>query len=159
MTQQIADHKKSDKWIPYYFIPFFLIVAIVNAIFVYIAVHSFTGVVTETPYESGLAYNKTLETAEIEASLHLQQSVAFENGQLKWTIYLPDGKPLNNAVVHATFIRAVQAGYDFERDLTNNGKGVYTVEVLPPLAGAWTAKLEATWDKQHYTTTYRFISP
>lgn len=159
MTHQIADHKKSDKWIPYYFIPFFLVVAVVNAVFVYIAVHSFTGVVTETPYESGLAYNKTIEAAETAKSLNLQQSVSFANGQLKWIIHLSDGQPLDNAVVHATFIRAVQAGYDFERNLTQKDKGIYTVDVLPPLAGAWTAKLEATWDKQHYVTTYRFISP
>ena len=159
MTLPIADTRKSDKWIPYYFIPFFAVVLIVNIIFISVALSSYTGVVSDASYENGLTYNQTRKEAEQENQFHLLQSASYTKGVLIWTLHLPNRAPIERATVKAHFIRAVQAGHDFDRDLTDTGNGVYMVEVLPPMAGAWTAKLEATWDnKQHYTTTYRFVS-
>jgi len=52
-----------DKLIPWYFVIFFLVLFIVDGIFVYLATSTHTGVVTENAYEKGLRYNEVIERA------------------------------------------------------------------------------------------------
>lgn len=55
--------------IPLYFIAAFLVVFVVNGFFVYQAINTNHGVVTENAYEKGLDYNRIVkEVREIEAS-------------------------------------------------------------------------------------------
>lgn len=159
MMSPSTEMRKSDKWIPYYFVLFFVVVAAVNAFFVYKALHSYSGVVIDNAYEHGLAYNKTLDAAEAEKNSGISQQLTYQNGVLSWVIRDKEGKPVNNAKVHATFLRAVQDGKDFDRNLTFSGNGQYKVSVNAPLPGVWTAKCEATWNNQSFRTTYHIFVP
>ncbi len=149
MDTAAVKHPK-DKWIPRYFVMFFAVIAVLDGIFVYLAVSTQTGIVTEQPYEKGLAFNKTLEEARAQPDLEHQAS--YTEGILRWIL------PLEQASVTASIIRPVQDGYDFSVALKHVGNGVYEVKPELPFPGAWTAKLKATWDNQKFQTSYDFIA-
>ena len=147
MTQAVKDPR--DKWIPRYFVIFFAVIAVLDGIFVYMAVSTQTGVVTEQPYEKGLAFNETLEKAK--AQPQLEHKVYYKKGVLRWTL------PIENASVSASIVRPVQDGYDFEIMLAHMGGGVYEARPETPLQGLWTAKLKATWDNEQFQASHDFI--
>ena len=145
-----------DKWIPWYFVIFFAVIATLDGIFVYLAVSTQTGVVTERAYEKGLAYNETLERARTQPSL--QQKARYNEGVLRWTLATKDGAPITDAHVTAHIKRPVQDGYDFDITLSHLGNGLYEAEINPPMQGLWVARLNSAWDKQTYQTSLKFIN-
>ncbi|MGB0718856.1 MAG: FixH family protein, partial [Bdellovibrionales bacterium] len=103
------------------FAAFFGIIIAVNGVFIYTALGTHTGVVTERPYEKGLAYNDTLEQAK--AQPRWQTAAAYDNGVLTWRLLDEGAKPLDGAAVSAKLIRPVQDGNDFEVTLQPQGQG------------------------------------
>ncbi len=150
--------KPSDKLIPWYFVLFFLTFMVLDGIFVYIAIHTNTGVVTDKAYEKGLAYDTLLEESRLQKEAGIQHKTGFEEPLLRLELQDRNGQPIEGANVTAKMIRPVQSGYDYDVTLTPQGKGVYTAEIHPPLPGAWTAKLDAQWDGQSFRTTYRLVT-
>lgn len=143
--------EKSDgKLIFIYFLAFFALIIVVNSIFIYVALGTHSGVVTEQPYEKGLAFNETL--AKAKAQVNLEHTVSYESGVLRWSL------PMGNAVVNANIVRPVQDGYDFEIPLKHMGGGIYEANPTFPLKGAWTANLKAIWDNQQFQTSHDFIA-
>ena len=53
-----SDMAKRDRIIPLYFVAFFVFIAIMDGIFVYLATTTHSGVVTENAYQKGLNYNQ-----------------------------------------------------------------------------------------------------
>ncbi len=153
-----TDPRPSDKWIPWYFVLFFAVFIFLDAIFVYLAVSTHTGVVTDKAYEKGLAYDTLLKDSRLQKESGVQHEVSYQAPMLLLTLKDKDGNPIEAAKVTAKMIRPVQAGYDFELILTPVDSGVYAAELQAPLPGAWTAKMEAQWDGQSYRTTYRFVA-
>ena len=145
-----AAKNPKDKWIPWYFVLFFVVIAILDGSFVYMAVSTQTGVVTEQPYEKGLAYNDVLEKAKTQPKL--ENKASYSDGVLRWAL------PIKNASVTATIIRPVQDGYDFDVVLVPTDNGIYEARIKTPLKGLWTAKLKAKWDNQEFQTTHDFIA-
>ena len=154
---ETAIKNPKDKWIPWYFVAFFAVIAILDGIFVYVAISTHTGVTTENAYEKGLAFNENFE--KFRAQPKLQEQLCFENGVLHWNVKDEAGRPLGNARVIAKIIRPVQDGYDFEITLDYMRRGVYEAKLDLPLKGLWKAKLNCTWDDQHYQTTHSFTAP
>ncbi|MGB4056902.1 MAG: FixH family protein [Alphaproteobacteria bacterium] len=144
-----------DKWIPWYFVIFFAVIAVVDFTFVTVAIKTQTGVVTQKAYEKGLAYDTILGAAETQKSLGFQDKILFEKGKISWAIVHKDGAPLTGAVVTARFYRPAHEGHDFEASLVDRGHGAYEISPNFPLKGAWTARLEAQWqDQQHKSARY-----
>lgn len=146
-----------DKWIPWYFVTFFVVFMTLDSIFVYLAISTNTGVVIDQAYEKGLAYNQILNEAEAQKKIDLRENASFKNGELIWKLENSNGNAIDGAIVKAHIIRAVQDGYDFDISLRYSGDGIYSAPVETTLKGAWTAKLEAKWDKQVYRTTLKFL--
>ena len=143
--------KKSDgRFILMCFVAFFALIVVVNSIFIYMALNTHSGVVTQQPYEKGLAYNETLAKAKTQPDL--EHTVSYESGVLRWSL------PMGNAVVNANIVRPVQDGYDFEIPLKHMGGGIYEANPTLPLKGAWTAKLKAIWDDKQFQTSHDFIA-
>lgn len=151
--------RPGDKWIPWYFVLFFVVVALLDGIFVSVAMRTYPGTVSEQAYEKGLAYEGTLEAARSQPPII--QSASFENGILRWSLANQDGTPLTYAKVEAKLVRPVQSGHDFTLLLSHTGGGVYEAKPELPLRGVWVAELSGSWDenKQHYQTAYRFLAP
>jgi nitrogen fixation protein FixH len=147
--------KNKDRVILYWFLAFFGTFMILDGIFVYLAVSTQTGLVTEKAYEKGLAYNQTLEEAKNQPDII--DEVSYENGILQWVLIDKQNQALK-AVTKATFFRPVQAGYDFTVPLEQKDAGVYEIKPDLPLKGLWSVRLEAQWDNKTYKTTVELVS-
>lgn len=147
-----VEQKGFGKIVLFSFIGFFATIFLVNVVFIYTAIHSNTGVVTEESYEKGLAYDDVLKRAETQPKL--METMSYKAGTLSWTIQNAHGKPIEDAIVHAKLIRPVQDGFDFDVPLQHISGGRYAAAVKFPLEGMWTAKLDAKWDKQQYQTSH-----
>lgn len=156
--EQVLETPKNpkDKWIPWYFVVFFAVIALLDGIFVYMAVSTQTGVVTENAYEKGLNYNEIIKAAKAQPVL--QQKAVFENGLLRWQLADENGIPITNAFVNAQIIRPVQDGLDFDVRLMHKGEGIYEAPLKLPAPGQWKAQLKSTWNQQDYQTSLTFVS-
>lgn len=68
MTQARAERKITGRTVLFWMIGFFTVIFIANAIFLHLAWKSFPGVVTETAYEDGLAYNDAIAASREQAA-------------------------------------------------------------------------------------------
>ncbi len=155
MTDMTMRQKGSGKFILGCFLGFFALICAVDGLFVYTAIHTNTGVVTEQAYEKGLAYNDTLSRAQNQPDIRNESS--YSNGVFRWTLSDLENAPINSAKVNVLFFRPVKDGYDFELPLAYKGNGVYEAKVDFPLQGLWTAKLNAKWNSKQYQTQTNFI--
>lgn len=149
--------RRSDKWIPWYFVAFFVVLAALDGIFVYVAVSTQTGVVTQHPYEKGLAYNRTIADAEAQEKLGWQGRIDFTQPLLTFTLKDRTGSAITQAKATAYFSRATQQGYDFSTPLPGNADGVYSGSVAFPLNGQWDVNIAVVWNNTHYQKHARIL--
>lgn len=154
---QATGARKSDRWIPWYIVAFFVVVAILDGIFVYLATSTHTGVVSEQAYDKGLAYNDTVAAAEAQAALGWQHAIHLEGGMLVFTLNGNDGVALNGAAVKAVIKRPIGDAQDFTLELRAAGDGRYEVPVSFPANGQWDARVYALWQDQDYQAHKRLI--
>ncbi|HPD83718.1 MAG: FixH family protein [Alphaproteobacteria bacterium] len=160
MSETLKSQKSpKDKYILFAFLGFFGTLFLLDGIFVYTAVTTQTGVVTQSPYEKGLAYNNLLE--EEKKQPKLKERVTYNSPLLQWKLTDENLNPIVKATVKARLIRPVQEGYDFDVDLVHKGGGVYEAQLSLPYKGQWVVKLESQWiqndQKNTYKTTYHLI--
>jgi len=148
--------KKYARWTLFCFLAFFGIIGTVDAIFIYKAVNTHTGVVTKQAYEKGLNFNETLEKARNQPNII--QVASYENDILNWQLSEQNTAPLTGATVTAKLFRPAHDGYDYEVALDHQGNGLYLAKLNLPLKGVWIAKLNSTWNNETYQTTLQFLA-
>jgi nitrogen fixation protein FixH len=131
---------------------FFIIFASADAYFIYKAVSTNTGLITENAYEKGLNYNKTLEKLEKQNQSGIKSKAFYKDGFLTYHLHDINNKPITNAIVKAEIIRPIKVGYDFNRSLQHIQNGLYKSKIDFPLKGLWTIKIGATWQQQKTTS-------
>ena len=154
-AQHHAGVKKSDRWIPWYFVAFFVVLAILNGIFVTIANTTHRGVVTENAYTKGLHYNQTLAAAAQQQQLGWSAEIDFIQPALSLRLRDRHGRSIEEAKVVAYLTRTTQAGHDFQVPLPPIGDGIYAQDVRFPIKGQWHVRMAATWQQQHYQQSQR----
>lgn len=164
MDKDITEEKKgTGKVVLFWLFGFFVTFATVDAFFVYIAVQTHAGVVTEQSYEKGLKYNTALEQAKMQAEMDIKVKTSLDNNVLSVTLTDKSNAPLIGATVTAQLKRPVHQGYDFDLLLHHKGNGVYKKDVTMPLAGVWTAEIGIQWQHnakaQIYQTARTFTVP
>jgi len=127
---------------------FFGLVIAANGAFVFLALDSWTGLATDSPYERGIAYNKVLRDAEQQRALGWRGRVAFEAAAGDRVRLVADfvdrrGAPVEDLQVSATLRRPTQDGYDQSLSLTREAPGRYAALVDLPLPGQWDVRVEA----------------
>lgn len=130
---------------------FFGVVFAANGVFVYLALGSFPGVVVESSYEAGQAYNQEIAAAKAQETLHWLVSselvrIGKDGSRLVVTAADAGGTPLHGHTVHAFLRNPVQAAADVEVYLRADGGGRYIGEVDHVPAGNWTLVLEIEQD-------------
>lgn len=140
--------RRLDRWIPWTFVGGFAVVVAVNAVLVYFATATFTGIETEHHFERGLAYNQTIAAAEAEVVRGWRLEPAFESrgprtGRLTVVFSGRDGAPMAGAEMSAHFVRPTQSGHDVEIPVADRGAGRYVADVELPLAGQWDLRVVA----------------
>ncbi len=132
----------------YGFVCFFGVILVANAIFIYLAVDTFTGLSTERPYQRGIAYNETLEARSAQRALGWRAKVSFDearDGQGVLTVAMRDraGAPLEDLRVAGQIRRPTHEGLDQDLTLVRSGIGAYSVELILPRRGQWDLRLTA----------------
>ena len=117
---------------------FFGLIFIVNGIFVYFALATFSGGDTSNPYRKGLDYNETLAAAERLAERGWQGEVGYDDrsGRLRLTLRDRESAPVTGLIIEAMLSRPATASEDRAIKLTEAEPGIYAADVkLDP--GLW----------------------
>jgi nitrogen fixation protein FixH len=153
MEQSIKDPK--DKFILLYFLLFFGTIILLDGIFIYFAISTHTGVVTEQAYERGLDFNSTISKAANQPNI--QHHFSYNEHSISWKITEANGKPIDNAIVTANIIRPVIEGYDFKVHFKHVNDGLYETQPEFPLKGLWSVKLNSKWEDKQFQSSQEII--
>ena len=151
--------ERRDRLIPWYFVIFFVVLIAVDGVMATLAVRTQTGMVTEHPYEKGLAYNQTVSAANEQAARGWKGTLEFSGaspgkGTLHFSVEDASGKPLAIGAASAAISRPTQAGMDFTIEL-KSGDNVISF----PQSGQWELRLFATVDGKPFQQAKRIIVP
>ncbi|NIA69175.1 FixH family protein [Pelagibius litoralis] len=128
---------------------FFGVIILVNLIFVYFALNTWTGLTTDNAYKEGLQYNETLSARDAQRVLGWQASIsvsAAPDGADRLSVILQDrdGRLLSDLSVSGTLKRPTHEGFDESLSLTEQAPGQYAAELTLPLRGNWDLTLSAS---------------
>ncbi len=127
------------------FIAAFAIVASVDAVFVWQAVSTFSGLAGEDGYRKGLAYNSTLAQAAEQKRLGWHARLSVSNGSvLQLALTDATGVPLNGFTVAGTFERPAASQFDRLLTFAPAGFGRYEASISTADRGSWIATLIVT---------------
>ena len=146
-----------DRLIPWYFVMAFAVVFAVNGVFVYLATSTNQGVVTENPYEKGLAYDVALAEKRAQEALGWQGEITYDEGLLRFTLSDAAGQPISGATISAHIERPIEKGIATEQPLTESTPGVYEAELPFPAQGQWDITISSLWKKQYHQTRKRLV--
>ena len=141
---------------------FFAVVMSVNFLMAYLAIHTFSGMQTENPYETGLAFNRAIADAEAQDARGWSVSVAVDRAAtgavtLKASLLDAAKAPLSGYVVNAVLRSPIDAKRDHPLLLTDDSKGAYHGETIAE-AGQWDLEIIASLkDKPLFRSINRVI--
>lgn len=159
-----AEQRPIDRVIPWLFVLGFLVVILVNAVMVYVALGSFSGLVTDRPYDRGRAYNATLDARARQDALGWTTRFAIDaqgDGTQRLLLEVTDrsGAPVGGATVDATLVRPVERGHDRGLALSERGAGRYAGAVALDLPGVWEARIVVQRGADRFAATKRVMVP
>jgi nitrogen fixation protein FixH len=149
-----------DRWIPWTFVAFFVVVVGANAVMAAFAVGSWTGLTTDNAYRNGLAYNRQLDAAQAQQALGWRVALDVTraaDGGTDIAVRLRDrfGYAISDAEVGAALVRPTHEGADIEATLEPRGEGRYGAHIDLPLPGQWDLKLQIIRDGQRHKSIRR----
>lgn len=135
-------------WAPMLFIAAFLVVIGVNGTLIFFAQDTFSGLDTQSPYERGLDYNRTLAAEAAVAQLGWQTEAAIVGESdsarsLEVRITDRDGRPLDGLKMVAYLVRPSNQGLDLTMEPRPLGDGRYGASFVLPAPGQWELRLVA----------------
>jgi nitrogen fixation protein FixH len=147
-------------WVAGAFLAFAAVVLAANGVLIWFATASWTGLVTESPYEKGLTYNRNLEVAARQAALGWQTRFAAEltgglEGRASLELRDRQGAPLSGAEVVASFERPLEDRLDFVVPLRPAGAGTYRADFAAPVPGAWNVHVTVRRDGELHVVDER----
>jgi nitrogen fixation protein FixH len=161
-----AASPRSLAWIPWLFVAALGLVIAVNGALVYFALHSWSGLSTERPYERGLAYNQVLAAVERQEAAGWRLEIAFAPGTaepragvLVVSAVDRDGRGIADLAVEAELRRPLERGAPMMLPLAAAGPGRYTGPLVLARPGQWDVHISAGKDGFVYQTSRRIIVP
>lgn len=144
--------QRRDRIIPWYFVMFFAVIALVNGVMIHLALKTHTGTVTEHPYEKGLAYNQVVAAEAKQESLGWNGAISYSKGLLHFSLYDKAKRQLVPQDAKAIITRPTQSGMDFTVMLKGENTPVHF-----PAPGIWDVRVEAVASGQHYQQVKRVV--
>lgn len=124
------------------FLAFFGVIFLVNGIFLFRALGTYTGVVSDEPYRKGLAYNERIEADKRQQALGWRHAVTMNlGGRLVISLTDTDGNAVEGATVNATVGRPSTNVDDKTITLAEGRPGTYEGLVGPHAPGNWMVSL------------------
>jgi nitrogen fixation protein FixH len=121
---------------------FFAVVIGVDATFTVLAVRTFPGQVSVTPYEDGLLYNRRIAQLEAQERLGWRAAAAAEPGQVRLEFRDRAGRPLSGLAIKARLERPATEAGRITLLFTETAPGRY-VAPAGRIAGAWDLTADA----------------
>lgn len=142
----MARRAKRLHWIPGLFVAAFGLVIAANAVLIWFATESFSGLDTERPYEKGLLYNQAIVAAEQVAALSWTAEISTvedEHGrQLRVRLRDRTGLPVGARSLAGVLARPTDAALDRALTFREVDDGLYESEVLAELPiGLWEVRI------------------
>lgn len=153
-----------EPW-PLAIVLFFLVVFVVNAVFISLSMRTWTGLVTDGAYVKGLAFNQVLHAQHQQDALGWQIKLdstglsVGQEGELIVTISDRNGQPISKAEVKGLLFRPIQQAMDRSFVMSGQQPGQYKATVLIPLPGQWDVKLQAVVGSDSYRYVHRIHLP
>lgn len=122
---------------------FFGVIFVANGALVYYALQSWSGLTSSDAYREGIAYNRTLATAQRQVALGWRSRVSFDGKHVTLRIHDSDGTPLPKLSVSLRLIRPVRSGSDVDGTVIEVAPGIYVADFVAPLPGRWVAAVMA----------------
>lgn len=149
-------------WFPWAIAGAFVIVILVNGAMGYFAVHSFTGLVTEHPFELGNGYNAVLADGEAQDALGWHGSVRFiPNGTGKGIIEIAmndaAGQPLTGLAMRAELVRPVEDLPAIPLTPAPGESGQYVAPVELSRLGQWEVRVRSERGKDSFVFAERIF--
>jgi nitrogen fixation protein FixH len=139
-----ASGKLQGRHVLMLFVAFFGAIFAVNGYFLYAALATHTGVVSQEPYRKGLAYNDRIAADERQSALGWQHTIDLAlDGHVRLRMTDAAGHPVAGLRFEATVGRPVTGDFDRRLALAETAPGVYEGRVAALTSGAWIAGLEA----------------
>lgn len=164
LAPSISPAAPRGRWIPWIFVAGMLTVVAVNAVMVYCAVSSWSGVTTTHAFERGIAYNRLLAVAAAEAALGWQADVAYRAdtaraASLIVTLRDADGRPLDGAVLSVEVLRPLEAQAPVAVAVRDAGGGRYAGALDDLRAGQWDVRMTVARAGAQVHFTHRMVVP
>jgi len=164
MSQPQSVPRPSDKWIPYYFVGFFILLISILIPMAVIAFRTHSGVITEHAYEKGLAYNQDIAAQKQQAILQWNGELTAlhttdNQTQIDLALADKDGKDIDNADVTLLLIRPTQEGMDQKTKMIPVSSGHYSIKISLPASGLWDAQISALLGEKNFQMAKRFTLP
>jgi nitrogen fixation protein FixH len=142
MTTQDSSQTIRGKHVLLAMLGLFGTVIAVNAVFVTLAISTFTGVTTANPFKEGLAYNQVLAARDAQRDLGWQGEVSFGAagaGSDRIAVALKDaaGRPLSGLALAGSLRRPTHADIDQTLTWQEVAPGAYEAAVALPERGNW----------------------
>lgn len=152
------------RWIPRIFVLGFAVIFAVNAVLVFVALDSFSGLVVSQPYRKGMEYTGTRQAIEAQAKLGWRCAVAAEpRGPNRVDLSVrcagADHAPLTDLSVAGELHRPVERLAAIPVVFEHRGAGRYSALIDLPKAGAWDLQVQAWRGSQRLATAERVIVP
>jgi nitrogen fixation protein FixH len=123
---------------------FFAAVLAVNAVMIYAALSTYSGVTAAEPYRKGLHYNARILAAERQAQLDWKEVLNIEpDGHVVLSLRGADGRPISNLEVELSIGRPSTNRQDRHLRLLAQDAGGYSAQIAPLPPGAWIVGIEA----------------
>ena len=152
---------RDGRWIPWIFVAGMAVVVAVNLVMVWLAIDSSPGLVSEHPFERGLAYNKVLASEARQEALGWRVEIAFRPAthEVVAEFHDRDGAPVGELRVEAHLYRPLEADSGASVTLRYAGDGRYVGAPENLRRGQWQVELVASRAGGDFQASRRLIVP
>ena len=117
-----------------------------------LAIRTLSGVVTEHPYEKGLAYDAVVAAEKTQEALGWKGRIFYADGALHFTLEDRAKHLLLPEKTTVYFTRPTRSGIDFSKVLTGE-----TTPISVPVKGLWHVRVEAVYKGVTYQLSQRIV--
>lgn len=141
------------------FVLFFGLIAAVDALFISLALRTFSGQVAKNPYEAGLLYDRTLAQRAAQAELGWNATLALVDDRvLELVITDRAGVGVDGLTLDGTLKRPATDVGGRNLRFTSQSEGRYVADAA--LSGAWDVVVVATGPKgERFAAERRLVAP
>ncbi|MGI9522532.1 MAG: FixH family protein [Hyphomicrobiaceae bacterium] len=125
---------------------FFGIIFAVNGVFLFYALATHTGLISQQPYRKGLNYNKRIAAEERQKTAGWTDTLEIDTEHAELRLLMADryGRPVSGLEIKGFIGRPSTEQHDVALDLVETGKhGTYTAGLQRLADGNWMVQLEA----------------